>query len=182
VIELLEWIVALVMQGEGCVLRAYPDPASPLYRALAARGLVRQVLAGKAEIPEDLRGLSGAPWTCGWGETLGVKQGDVWTQQQADFRLRQRVAQFLLAVYQRCPHLHAEPDNRVAACIDLAYNIGVGAFAASSVSRWTGQNKYQAAADAFLLWNKAGGRVLPGLTTRRQRERGVYLGQIPAKR
>lgn len=23
-------------------------------------------------------------WTIGWGETLGVKEGDIWTQDQAD--------------------------------------------------------------------------------------------------
>lgn len=145
--DLLEAILALVKQSEGCRLVAYPDP-----------------------------GTGGAPWTIGWGETLGVKRGDVWTQQQADERLRQRVAQFLLAVYQRCPQLHAEPDGRVAACTSLAYNIGVGAFAASSVSRKTTRREYEAAAEAFLLWVRAGGRIMRGLVLRRERERAVYRG------
>lgn len=176
-IELLEQIVALIKEGEGCVLRSYPDPASPLYRALSQRNLLRLYLNGKVEIPADLKGLSGAPWTIGYGETLGVTEGMVWTKEQALFRLRQRVAQFLLGVYKRCPQLHAEPDHRVAACTSLAYNIGVGAFGASTVARRTGRREYQAAADAFLLWNKAGGRIMPGLVKRRRHERGVYLNQ-----
>lgn len=113
--------------------------------------------------------------TIGWGETLGVKMGDVWTQDRADTTLRQRVAQFMLATLKRCPQLHLEPPGRTASCTSLAYNIGVGAFGASSVSRKTGRCDYAGAADSFLLWNKGGGRVLRGLTIRRQTERSRYL-------
>ena len=114
-------------------------------------------------------------WTIGWGETLGVKEGDVWTQDQADARLRERVGQFMLAVLQKCPQLHAESPERLAACTSLAYNIGTGAFGVSSICRKTKRQDYAGAADSFLLWNKAGGRVLRGLVLRRQAERAVYL-------
>jgi len=113
-------------------------------------------------------------WTIGYGETLGVKEGDVWTKEQADARLRVRVGQFLLAVLKRCPRLHLEPPERWVACVDLAYNIGVGAFGASSVCRKTNAGEFDAAARAFLLWNKAGGRVLKGLTLRREWDRETY--------
>lgn len=116
-------------------------------------------------------------WTIGWGETLGVKEGDVWTQQQADEVLRQRVGQFMLATLKRCPQLHLEPPERLAACTSLSYNIGVGAFAACSVSRKTARRDYAGAGNSFLLWNKAGGRVLRGLTLRRQAERLEYLNE-----
>lgn len=114
-------------------------------------------------------------WTIGWGETRGVKEGDVWTQEQADRVLRERVGQFMLATMRRCPQLLREPPERIAACTSLAYNIGIGAFAASSVSRHTTRRDYSRAADSFLLWNKAGGRVLRGLTRRRHAERATYL-------
>lgn len=114
-------------------------------------------------------------WTIGWGETLGVNEGDVWTQEHADHVLRQRVGQFMLATLKRCPQLHIEPPQRLSACTSLSYNIGVGAFAACSVSRKTGRRDYEGAANSFLLWNKAGGRVLRGLTLRRQAERSTYL-------
>lgn len=114
-------------------------------------------------------------WTLGWGETLGVREGMVWTQQQADDRLRQRAGQFLLATLKRCPALHLAPPARVAACVSLTYNIGEGAFGASSVSRHTMRQAFADAANAFLLWNKVAGRVLRGLTLRRQIERGEYL-------
>ena len=119
-------------------------------------------------------------WTIGWGETLGVKEGDVWTQEQADAVLRRRIGQFLLATLRRCPQLHAEVVGRLAACTSLAYNIGVGAFGASSVRRKTTRRDYQGGADAFLLWDKAAGRVLRGLTLRRQAERLRYLSDEAA--
>ncbi|WP_316150412.1 lysozyme [Cupriavidus sp. BIC8F] len=119
----------------------------------------------------DVRGI----WTIGWGETAGVKEGMVWTQAQADAVLRMRVSQFLLGVYKRAPMLWLEPPERAAACGSLAYNIGLGAFNASTVKRKTNSGEWELAANAFLLWNKSGGRVVNGLTLRRRRERGFYL-------
>lgn len=172
--EAFEELVAAIKRFEGCHLRAYPDPASPLYRKLADLGILKAYMAGKVAIPEIYRTLSGKPWTIGYGETLGVREGLVWTQKQADAMLRHRVGQFLLGTLKRCPMLHLEPPERWVACVDLAYNIGLGAFGASSVCRKTNRGEFDAAAQSFLLWNKAGGRVLRGLTLRRQWERATY--------
>lgn len=114
-------------------------------------------------------------WTIGWGETLGVTEGMVWTQEHADHQLRQRVGQFMLATLKRCPALHLEPPGRTIACTSLAYNIGVGAFGASTVSRKTMQQEFGAAANAFLMWRFAGGREIQGLLNRRKIERIKYL-------
>lgn len=116
-------------------------------------------------------------WTIGYGETLDVRQGDVWTQEQAENMIKKRVAQFMSLTLKKCPQLSEEPPRRLAACTSLAYNIGTGAFGSSSVCRLTGRKEYDRAADSFLLWNKAGGRVLRGLTLRRQAERSMYLGE-----
>lgn len=120
-------------------------------------------------------------WTIGFGETFGVKEGMVWTMEEAKARLRVRVTYFLLQVLRRCPQLHLEPWGRSVACTSLAYNIGLGAFGASSVCRLTKYREYASAAHAFLLWNKAGGRVLKGLTFRRQQEMLIYLEKISGK-
>lgn len=173
--SLLALLTPIVQHSEGCNLRAYPDPASPLYKAMARLRIIKAYMAGKAEIPDAYRGLSGAPWTIGWGETLGIREGMVWTQEYADHRLQIRLAQFTLGVLRKCPQLHLESDSRVAACVSLAYNIGTGAFAASSVCRHTMRRAYGAAAAAFLLWNKAGGAVMGGLTIRRKIEAALYL-------
>lgn len=61
------------------------------------------------------------------------------------------------------------------ALVSLSYNIGVGAFARSSVLKHLENGEKSAAADAILKWNKAGGKELAGLTRRRQAERELFL-------
>ncbi len=115
--------------------------------------------------------------TIGYGETLNVHAGMAWTQEQADSTLKRRLAYFLAGIIKRCPQLQYETDNRIAACLSLAYNIGLGAFGASSVCRHTKRKEYTAAANSFLLWDKAGGKKVRGLTIRRTLERKHYLGE-----
>lgn len=113
-------------------------------------------------------------WTIGYGHTAGVTAGDTWTQDQADRALEQDIETYRKAVLIACPSLEHYP-NRLAACISLAYNIGTGAFASSSVARYIRRGEYRAAADAFGMWIYAGKQILPGLVTRRQREKEVFL-------
>jgi lysozyme len=113
-------------------------------------------------------------WTIGYGETLGITAGMVWTLEEAERHLNNRVEYFLRNVYLKCPQLFLETPNRVAACVSLAYNIGLGAFGASSVCRYTKQRNYEKAAASFLLWDKAGGKRIKGLTIRRMEEKEIY--------
>lgn len=66
-------------------------------------------------------------------------------------------------------------DHEYSAMVSLAYNIGLGNFGKSSVLRAHLAGHREIAADAFRMWNKAGGRVLAGLTRRREEERAMYL-------
>ena len=66
-------------------------------------------------------------------------------------------------------------QNMYDAIISLAYNIGVNGFKRSSVLRLLKQGDKLAAADAFLLWNKAGGKVLKGLVNRQKKELEIFL-------
>jgi lysozyme len=66
-------------------------------------------------------------------------------------------------------------SNQFSAMVSLAYNIGLGNFATSTVLKRHKLGNYAAAANAFLLWNKANKQVLPGLTRRREDERELYL-------
>lgn len=66
-------------------------------------------------------------------------------------------------------------DNQYAALASLAFNIGVGNFKKSSVLRFINAGDFKRSADAFRLWNKAGGKVLKGLVRRREAERTLFL-------
>jgi lysozyme len=66
-------------------------------------------------------------------------------------------------------------ENQFSAMVSLCYNIGPGAFAKSSVVKHTNAGDTAKAASSFLLWNKAGGKELPGLTRRREAEKKLFL-------
>ena len=66
-------------------------------------------------------------------------------------------------------------QNQFDAMVLLCYNIGKSGFARSSVVRNFNLGNIQKAADSFLLWNKAGGRVVQGLVNRRNKERSLFL-------
>lgn len=162
---------------EGCELRAYPDPGSELYKTLAANGILRKYMDGKLELPPYLAKLDGNPFTIGWGHTDGVKAGDVITQEQADKWLEDQLAVRVKQVIKAAPKLAQASNEAIAACVSLQYNVGDRAFSNSTVVKKIASGEWQAAADAFLLWNKAGNPlvVLSGLTKRRQLERSLFL-------
>jgi lysozyme len=112
-------------------------------------------------------------WTVGYGSTgPNIDGGTKWTQVQADADLERRLGtEFAPAVREAAGD--ATP-SQFGAMVALAYNIGCGAFRKSSVARFHKSGNGAAAADAFLLWNKARGVVLPGLTRRRKAERALY--------
>lgn len=74
--------------------------------------------------------------------------------------------------------------NQFGACVSLAFNIGVDAFATSTLLRKLNAGDYAGAADQFLVWDKAtdprtGKKVsLAGLTRRRQAERALFLAGV----
>ncbi|WP_314421562.1 lysozyme [Pseudescherichia vulneris] len=66
-------------------------------------------------------------------------------------------------------------QNQFDALISLAFNIGVGNLQKSTLLRRINQGDIKGAAQQFLVWNKAGKQVLPGLTRRREAERKLFL-------
>jgi lysozyme len=67
-------------------------------------------------------------------------------------------------------------QNRFDALVSLAFNIGLGNVQRSTIRMRHNRGDYDGAAEAFMMWTKAGGRELPGLVKRRRDERNMYLG------
>ena len=150
--------INLIMQFEGChrirkdgLVEAYPDPGS-----------------------------GGDPWTIGWGATgTGlhgtVRRGTVWTQQQCDERLRAdltRYADDVSRAIGNAPTTQAQFD----ALVSFHYN--TGAIGRATLTRKHIAGDYAGAAREFARWNRAAGRVLPGLTRRRASEAKLYRGEV----
>lgn len=116
-------------------------------------------------------GTGDDPWTIGWGSTgPGITKGTVWTLQQAEQALEAHIQKFTLGVLALSPGLVNEPSRRLAAIISFAYNCGLGNYRISRLRKRIDAKDWGGAAEQILKWNKAAGRVLPGLTRRRQAE------------
>lgn len=120
---------------------------------------------------------AGVP-TIGWGCTEGVKLGMVWTLGEAEAGLRREIAKFETAVMKS---VTVEMNqNEFDAMVSLSYNIGSAAFQRSTVLKRLNKGDRAGAAQAFEFWNKGGGRVLPGLVSRRKREAALFLKPVEA--
>ena len=117
-------------------------------------------------------------WTIGYGCTEGVKPGMVWTAEEAEAALRREIAKFEATV-NRLVTVSIN-QNEFDAMVSLAYNIGSAGFARSSVLKRLNNGDRQGAAKAFEMWKSGGGRVLPGLVSRRKREASLFLKPVEA--
>lgn len=117
-------------------------------------------------------------WTIGYGHTSmagppAVKPGMTITREEGERILRNDLKAYEDGV--KSAIKVPLNSNQFSACVSLCYNIGVGAFRKSSVARFCNAQQWKKAADAFSLWNKAGGKVLPGLTRRRAAEAALFM-------
>lgn len=75
---------------------------------------------------------------------------------------------YLPAAVALCPAV-GDPE-RLAALIDFAFNLGAGALRTSTLRRKVNAERWEEVPAELMKWNKAGGRVLRGLTLRRHAE------------
>jgi lysozyme len=67
-------------------------------------------------------------------------------------------------------------ENQFGALVSFAYNAGVGNLQKSTLLKKVNANPNDPSIrDQFMLWNKAGGKVLAGLTRRRKAEADLYF-------
>jgi lysozyme len=118
-------------------------------------------------------------WTIGWGNTYyqdkrPVKQGDVITQAQANELFEMVMNEFAIEV--RKALTKQLNENQFSALVCFAYNVGIGNLKKSTLLRKANINPNdETIAGEFAKWNKAGGKVLNGLTRRRLAEADLYF-------
>lgn len=118
------------------------------------------------------RDIVGVPTIC-YGETRGVKIGDTATEAECKTMLALAVVEFATAIKPCLPPVL--PEKTRAAFVSAAYNIGSRAFCGSSMARKAKAGDLRGACESLMLWNKAGGRVIKGLTNRRAAERRLCI-------
>ncbi|HBC9222184.1 TPA: lysozyme [Enterobacter cloacae] len=138
--------IALIKEFEGCKLTAYQD--------------------------------SVGVWTIGYGWTQPVDGKPI----RAGMTIKQETAERLL----KTGLVRYESDvsrlvkvgmtqGQFDALVSFTYNLGARSLSTSTILRKLNTGDYAGAADEFLRWNKAGGKVLNGLTRRREAERALFL-------
>lgn len=113
--------------------------------------------------------------TIGFGTTEGVKLGDKITPPKALVRALTDVNKFEGAL-KRCVKVPLH-QFEFDAYLSLSYNIGSGAFCSSTLVRLLNQERYAEACAQISRWDRAGGRVVRGLTNRRAVERAQCEGR-----
>jgi GH24 family phage-related lysozyme (muramidase) len=121
-------------------------------------------------------GTGGHPWTIGYGSTgPNIVKGTVWTHAQAEKALEEHILYFASNLLILSPTLARALPRRFAAVISFAYNCGLGNYRISTFKRRVDAEDWEDAAYEIQKWNKAAGRVLPGLTRRRKAEAALLL-------
>ena len=134
----------LTVASEGMRLTAYPDP-----------------------------GTGADPWTIGVGHTgPDVFEGRIITQEEGYQLLHDDIQVAVRAVKQYVTVQLTQ--DQFDALVDFAFNCGGGNLEHSTLLRLLNSGDSQGASAHFLDWVKGGGRVLPGLVTRRKNEQGLF--------
>lgn len=111
-------------------------------------------------------------WTIGYGHTVGVQPWHRITRDRAEELLRKDLERFERAVLNS---VDVElTQNQFDALVSFAYNLGGGNLRRSTLLRKLNAGDYAGAQAQFLRWDKAGGRVLRGLTRRRTAEADLF--------
>ena len=159
-------------------VRSYADPYSPLGNALRRRKIWTAYLECKVEVPDDLKRLSGAPYTISWGLTgAGIGPDTVWTRAKGDEQSLARAQKHINETMKMIKQSVNPQAHEIAAVTSLGYNIGSGKLASSTLMKKLNAGDRAGAAKQFHVWNRAGGVVSNGLVRRRAWEANVFLGK-----
>ena len=150
---------AMIKHHEGVRMRPYRCPAL-LWTVGVGHVIDPSHIAVKYEERRTL------PIPDGWDRSL--------TMGEVDAILAQDLARFERGVARLCP-ASTSHQGQFNALVSFAFNVGLGNLQRSSIRMRYNRGDVEGAADAFLMWTKAAGKVLPGLVKRRNDERALFL-------
>ncbi len=138
------------------------------------------------ELIKKFEGLSLKPYLCpariptiGYGNTFyedGTKvtmSDKLITPERATAMLKVVVSQFAVGVAKLIT-FKGVSQHQFDALVSFAYNVGLGNLKSSTLLKRVNKNEMELASMEFKKWDKAGGKVLAGLTKRREAEAMLF--------
>lgn len=151
-------LIDLIKHHEGVRFKPYRCPA-----LLWTIGVGHVLYPEQAKIPMDKRNSF----------DLKPEHNRVFSASEVDAILDEDLKRFRAGVAKLCPG--PTTSKQFDAMVSFAFNVGLGSLQKSTIRMKHNRGEYSDAADEFLKWTKAGGKILPGLVKRRNDERAMYL-------
>ena len=133
--------------------------------------LIKHFEGGELEAYQCAAGV----WTIGYGHTKGVQPGDQWSESHANHMLEVELEEY--ENYVSTAVTVPLSQNQFDALVSWVYNLGNGNLTSSTMLKVLNSGDYAGVPAQILRWNKAGGKVLDGLTRRRQAEADMFEGK-----
>lgn len=150
--------IKMIKHHEGVRTRPYQCPA-----LLWTVGVGHVIDPAHARVPIAER--KALPIPNGWDRTLPM--------DEVDSILKADLARFEAGVARLCPVELTQ--GQFDALVSFSFNVGLGNLQRSSIRMKVNRGDFEGAAESFLDWTKAGGKVLKGLVTRRNDEKALFL-------
>lgn len=151
--------IEMIKHHEGVRVKPYRCPAR-----LWTVGVGHVIDPAHTRVPFDQRLELQIP--AGWDRTLSM--------EEVDAILGKDLESFERGVVRLCPAA-VDRQGHLDALTSFSFNVGLGNLQRSTIRQKYNRGDYDGAAEAFLDWTKAGGKVLPGLVKRRNDERALFL-------
>jgi lysozyme len=150
----------MIRHHEGVRLKPYQCPAKLWTIGV---GHVIDANHGKLKVEERV----GLPCPPGWDRTF--------TMEEVDAILAKDLERFERGVLKFCPAAGVR-QGWLDALVSFSFNVGLGTLQRSTLRQRFNRQDYEGAAEEFLKYTKAGGKVLKGLVNRRNDERALFIG------
>lgn len=152
----------MIKHHEGVRTKPYRCPA-----LLWTVGVGHVIDPNHIKVPfEERRSL---PVPDGWNRVL--------TMDEVDSILASDFGKFERGVARLCP-VSTSHQGIFDSLVSFSFNVGLGNLQRSSLRMKTNRGEYEDAAEEFMKWTKAAGKMLPGLVKRRKDEQALYLSGV----
>jgi lysozyme len=151
-------VIHMIKHHEGVRTKPYQCPA-----LLWTVGVGHVIDPHHAKVPmADRKQL---PIPNGWDRVLSMDEvNDI---------LKKDLDRFEKGVLRLCPGKLTQ--GQFDALVSFSFNVGLGNLQRSTIRMKVNREDFEGAAESFLDWTKAGGKVLKGLVIRRNDEKALFL-------